>query len=108
MLGRGTRVYLVVEVATGVTMVLKDYRVDETRCFEKEIIANLLRDVETACGTEAAEFVREHIVTVKEEIWVKVGDQIDDTLGVIMHGRIPDVIGIDPLDQEEDAGNSSY
>lgn len=108
MLGRGTRVYLVIDMKTGVKMVLKDYWVDETRCFEKDINMRILKDVETACGAEAAKFVKEHMVTVKEEIWVKVGDQIDDTLDVIMHGRMPDVIGIDPLDQEEGAGNTSY
>lgn len=108
LFGRGTRVFLVTEEGKDEELVLKDYWVDEGRSFELSIIEAILDDVRKYCGGPAAALVKRYIITILEEINVKVGDQFDHTLDVIMRGALPKAIAKEDLMVEEDSGRKGH
>lgn len=90
IIGRGTRVYVVFEVGKpGIYYVLKDYWKDEDRSLEGVIVEELLTAVRAKCGEAAVTTVQKHMVTIEEEVLVKVDGRVDHTLGVMMRGADP-------------------
>ena len=106
LLGRGTRIYLVVDKETGEECVLKDFWADATSRREKEIMDEILTDVSSLTEDYESvlidrpyrsplDIVKKHILTIEKDIYVKADDQFDDTVDVIMRGHIPDALVVE-------------
>ena len=109
IIGRGTRIYLVVDKETKAKCVLKDYWIDDNRKREGEIVAEMLEavrqtyDCETSTGSiaedigeaepsgTAVEIVKSHLLTIEKEALMKVGNETDHTKNVIFRGSMPTV-----------------
>lgn len=87
-IGRGTRVWLVIDEAgpPDCYYVLKDVWVDNGRETEDEIRSNLLKDVELKCGSDACATVKKHLLTPIAFEKLLIGTNVDDTSQVIMRG----------------------
>ncbi|KAJ3871744.1 hypothetical protein F5051DRAFT_184280 [Lentinula edodes] len=91
-IGRGTRVWLVIDEAgpPDCYYVLKDVWVDNGRETEDEIRSNLLKDVELKCGSDACATVKKHLLTPIAFEKLLIGTNVDDTSQVIMRrGSLP-------------------
>lgn len=97
VLGRVTRVYLVIVQSKDGGQFMKDYWVDEGRSFEFPITKETLEYLRKDYGEDAAQLVERQFISIMKEMNVKAGDQDDHTLNVRMHTTLPVAIGNDDL-----------